>query len=60
MATCPECHVRQSVANDNDDDEIEPGAIHWYPDIYLTVEESRGKPQLGDLKKAVRPDIASS
>ena len=25
-----------------------PGAVHRYPDIYLTAEENPGKSQLGD------------
>ena len=33
-------------ANDKGDNEIIPGAVHRAPDIYLTAEESPGKPQL--------------
>ena len=36
-----------SVANDKDDNEIIPGAVHRFPGIFRTVEENTGKPQLG-------------
>ena len=36
------------VANDKDDNEMMPGAVHRSPDICLTAEENPGKPQLGD------------
>ena len=45
---------RHLVANDKSNNEMIPGAVYRYPDIYLTTEENPGKPQLGDhLMKAV-------
>ena len=47
-----------SVGNDKGNDEVKPGTVHSYPDIYLKAEENTGKPQLGDrLIKTVRPVI---
>ena len=37
-----------SVANDMDDNEMIPGAVHRSPGICLTVEKNPGKRQLGD------------
>ena len=37
-------------ANDKGDNEMIPGAVHRSPGIYLTAEDNRGKPQLGDLR----------
>ena len=37
-----------SVANDKCDNEMIPGAVHRSPGIGLKVEETPGKPQLGD------------
>jgi hypothetical protein len=37
-----------SVANDKDDNEMFPGAVHRSPGICLTADENPGKPQLGD------------
>jgi hypothetical protein len=42
---------RQSA--NNKDGEMIPGTVHRSPSIYLTSEDSPGKPQLGDrLMKA--------
>ena len=37
-----------SVANDKDDNEMIPGAVHRSPGICLIAEENPRKPQLGD------------
>ena len=37
-----------TVANDKDNNEMIPRAVHRCPGICLTVEENSGKPQLGD------------
>ena len=37
-----------SVANDKGDNEMNLGAVHRSPDICLTAEEYRRRPQLGD------------
>ena len=37
-----------SVANNKGHNEMIPGAVYRSPGIYLTAEESPGKPQLGD------------
>ena len=36
------------VSNDKGDNEMIPGAVHRFPDIFLTAEENPGKLQLGD------------
>ena len=36
------------VANDKNDNEMIPGAMHISPGICLTAEENPGKPQLGE------------
>ena len=54
---------RQSrlLANDKGDNEVKPGAVHRWTDIYFTDEGNPGKPKLGDrLMKAVRPVIVSN
>ena len=51
-----------SVANDKDDDEMIPGAVHKSPGICLTAEENPGIPQIGEKSDegTVRPVIASN
>ena len=39
-----------SVANDKDNNEMIPGAVHRSPGIFLKAEGNPGKPQLGDHK----------
>ena len=52
---------RQShrLANDKNDNEANPGAVHGSPGIYLTVGEDPSKYHLGDRSMgAMRPVIA--
>ena len=50
-----------SVANDKDDNEINPRAVRRSPGICLTAEENPGKPQQGDrLMKELCDVIASN
>ena len=47
---------------DKGDNEVKPWAVQRFPGIYITAEESSGKPQLGDHLKAVdqsSPQIVS-
>ena len=48
-------------ANDKDDNEMIPGAVHRSPDICLTAEENLGETSARRLPiKAIRPVIASN
>ena len=45
------CRIRRVVVM------WKPWAVHIFPGIYLKVEESSGKPQVGDRMKTMRPVI---
>ena len=32
------------LANDKGNNEVKPGDMHWYPGIYITIEENPGQP----------------